>query len=248
MPVECGSQSKPLDELSRLPPEEAEGIEDLEQVPAYIVKSPRPTRIALIGFLFIAGGLLIYASAEPFLGSLLAVASMLGVPNFVFVQWVAPFVSEFPEMASTFYWARTIVRAPMALMNVVSSNINQWTLLTAMLPVVYSLSRGTPSSIPLDDMQRLELLLTLGQALIGMVFLINMQFVWWEATVIFVLFAVQFLLSPMQDAKYVHSAVTLAYFVWIGVELIRIATGSRQPLAFRQFGEVWRAHVWRARA
>ena len=87
--------------------------------------------------------------AEPFLGSLLAVAHFLGVPNFVFIQWVAPFVSEFPEKVSAFYWARTVDRASMALMNMVSSNINQWTLLTAMLPIVYSMSRAVRPQSPL---------------------------------------------------------------------------------------------------
>ena len=66
------------------------------------------------------------------------VSTALGVPGFVFVQWVAPFVSEFPEKVSAFYWARTVEEAPTALMNMISSNINQWTLLTAMLPIVYS--------------------------------------------------------------------------------------------------------------
>ena len=69
------------------------------------------------------------------MASLLALSVTVGVPQFVFVQWVAPLVSEFPEMASTFYWARTVEKAPMALMNMVSSNINQWTLLPAMLAV-----------------------------------------------------------------------------------------------------------------
>ena len=80
------------------------------------------------------------------------------MPSFVFVQWVAPFVSEFPEKVSAFYWARTVDRASMALMNMVSSNINQWTLLAAMLPIVYLVSRGAPSAIPFDAQQELELL------------------------------------------------------------------------------------------
>ena len=46
-----------------------------------------------------------------------------------FIQWVAPFLSEFPEKVSAFLWARRVTHAPMALMNMVSSNINQWTLL-----------------------------------------------------------------------------------------------------------------------
>ena len=126
--------------LGKMPPQEEEGIEDLERIPRAIVLSPRARRIALIGGLFVAGGLLIYLGAEPFLGSLFAISTRLGIPTFIFVQWVAPFVSEFPEGLSTFYWARTVHRAPMALMNLVSSNINQWTLLVAMLPVVLSLS------------------------------------------------------------------------------------------------------------
>src|SRR5437667_1550922 len=71
---------------------------------------------------------------------MLAVAGLLGVSQFVLVQWVAPFLSEFPEKVSAFYWARRVSRAPMALMNMVSSNINQWTVLAAMIPIVYGYS------------------------------------------------------------------------------------------------------------
>ena len=131
------------------------------------------------------GGAIIYFTAEPFLGSLLAVSTLVGVPSFVFVQWVAPFVSEFPEKVSAFHWARTVDRAPMALMNMVSSNINQWTLLTAMLPLVYSMSLGSPAAIQFDQTQKLELLMTLGQSFVGMMFLVNMKLAWWEAAALF---------------------------------------------------------------
>src|SRR5205085_10533127 len=133
----------------------AEGIDDLERIPRAIVTAPKGIRVSAITGLFVAGGGLIYFTAEPFLGSLLAVSASIGVSNFVFVQWVAPFVSEFPEKVSAFYWARTIDRASMALMNMVSSNINQWTLLAAMLPIVYSFSRGEPSAITFDPQQQL---------------------------------------------------------------------------------------------
>ena len=160
--------------LSRLPPEAPESIEELEVVPRTIVTARRAYRIVAIVGLFAAGGFLIYYAARPFAEGLLAIAAVLGVPSFVMVQWVAPIVSEFPEMASTVYFARTVDRAPMALMNMVSSNINQWTLLVAMLPIVYSFSLGHIETIPLDSQQRVELLMTLGQALVGMMFLINM--------------------------------------------------------------------------
>ena len=223
--------------LSRLPAEGHESVDELEAVPRSIVKSPRARRIAIITALFVAGGLLIYYSAEPFLASLLALATLAGIPSFVFIQWIAPLVSEFPEMASTIYFARTVERAPMALMNMVSSNINQWTLLMAMLPVVYSISVGGPAQIPLDAQQRLEIVLTLGQALVAMMFLIKMELTWWEAAALLVLF-----LTPFVFRRAEH-AVTIVYFAWAGIELLRMVAGRRKPLALIRFAETWKAHV-----
>jgi cation:H+ antiporter len=238
--------------LSRMPPEEAEGIEDLELIPRSIVRSPRPARILIITLLFAGGGLLIYYTAEPFAGSLLAIATLLGVSSFVFVQWVAPFVSEFPEKVSALYWARTVTGAPMALMNMVSSNINQWTLLAAMLPLVYSISRGAPSAIVFDEQQSLELLMTIGQSLVGMLFLVNMELAWWEAATLFGFWGIQFALSPVAPgpgafryvAAHIHWWVTIAYFLWFGLGMISYLVGRRKLLAFTLFAALWRRHVW----
>jgi len=237
--------------LRRMPPAESEGIDDLERIPRAIVTARRGVRIAAIATLFAAGGALIYFMAEPFLASLLALSASLGVPNFVFVQWMAPFISEFPEKVSAFYWARTVERASTALMNMVSSNINQWTLLAAMLPVVYSLSVGAPSAIPLDGMQELELLMTLGQALLAVLFLMDMRLAWWEAAGLFALWAVQFAFSPISPgpgvagylAAHIRQYVTAAYLVWAAVEVARTLAGRRQPRAFVLFGVMWRRHV-----
>src|SRR5207245_9148231 len=92
--------------------------------------------------LFLGGGLILYFVTHPFVDSLKAIALAAGISEFVFIQWVAPFLSEFPETVSAFKWASTVRQAPMALMNMVSSNINQWTVLAAMIPIVYSLSAG----------------------------------------------------------------------------------------------------------
>ncbi len=223
--------------LSRLPAEAHESVDELETIPRTIVKSPRTARIAIIAGLFLGGGLLIYYSAEPFLASLLAIATIAGVPNFIFIQWVAPVVSEFPEMASTVYFARSVDRAPMALMNMVSSNINQWTLLMAMLPVIYSISIGAATTIHFDSEQELQLVMTLGQALVGMMFLINMELAWWEASVLLVLFVIP-LAYPRASA-----VITGAYFGWAVLELVRIFAGSRKPTALRSFAETWKEHV-----
>lgn len=237
--------------LQRMPSTEAEQIEDLELVPRSIVKARRGVRSSTIALFFIAGGVLIYFIAEPFLASLLAISAALGISNFVFVQWVAPFVSEFPEKVSAFYWARTVDRASMALMNMVSSNINQWTLLAAMLPITYSLSRGARSAIPLDSQQELELLMTLAQCLLGTIFLVDMKLAWWEAAGLFVLWGVQFAFSPLPAgpgligflALHMHHWVTTAYLVWAAIEIARMIAGQRRPRAFQLFELMWKRHV-----
>ncbi len=230
--------------LQRMPSEDAESIDELETVPRAIVTAPKGARIATITGLFLVGGGLIYFTAEPFLASLLALSAVVGIPNFVFVQWVAPFVSEFPEKVSAFYWARTVERAPMALMNMVSSNINQWTLLTAMLPIVYSLSMGVPSAIPMDLEHQLELLMTLGQSLVGALLLAKMRLVWWEAAGLFVLWAAQFALSPTGMGRPFFVG---AYFGWAAVETVRMVGRPDRAEAFRQFGAMWNSHLKRLR-
>ncbi|HWC77856.1 MAG TPA: hypothetical protein VG778_10360, partial [Blastocatellia bacterium] len=121
--------------LNKIPPQAEEKTEDLDRVPRYILSRRKPVRNSMIIGLFVAGGAILYFAAHPFLESLKAISVTLGLSTFVFVQWVAPFLSEFPEKVSAFNWARRVTTAPLALMNMVSSNINQWTMLAAMLPL-----------------------------------------------------------------------------------------------------------------
>lgn len=228
--------------LTKLPPQEHERIDDLESVPRAIVTSSRPWRIAAIAACFLAGGLLIYFTAEPFLGSLVAVAGAIGIPSFVVIQWFAPVISEFPEFASTFYFARQHENASTAVMNITSSNINQWTLLMAMLPIVFSISRGDISGIPLDPKQTSELLLTIGQSATGMIFLLNMEFAWWEAAAMFALFGAQFIL-PVFFGDEIRVLITYVFFIWTAVALLGILIKRQLPTALTSFLETWRAHV-----
>jgi len=223
--------------LSKMPAEGAESLEDMEKIPRAIVTAPRLIRIAAITGLFAAGGALIYLSAEPFAGGMVALALAAGISPFVAVQWISPLVSEAPEMISTFYWARTVEHAPVALMNMVSSNINQWTLLPAMLPILLSISAGALTPIVFDPQQQLEFVMTLGQALVGMTFLLNMELAWWEASVLLVLFAVPFFHAAWAKP------VTILYFVWAAIELIRMFARPGGGSAFTEFREQWKAHI-----
>ena len=228
--------------LNRMPPVESERVDEMEAIPRAIVKAPRGIRIAAITGLFLVGGGLIYFTAEPFLGSLLGVSAALGVPTFVFVQWVAPFVSEFPEKVSAFYWARTVEGSSTAMMNMVSSNINQWTLLAAMLPIVYSWSIGAATPIRFDHEQQMEMLLTLVQSVLGALFLLDLKIHWWEAAGLFVLWLVQFGLSPVVRT---HEIFIAAYALWVVVEIVRVISRKRGLAAVHNFSRMWKSHVLR---
>jgi cation:H+ antiporter len=211
--------------LKKIPPQNAEKIEDMDRIPRFILRQRRPVRNAVITAMFVGGGLILYVAAEPFLESLKAVAVGLGISTFVFVQWVAPFLSEFPEKVSAFNWARRVTSAPMALMNMVSSNINQWTMLAAMLPIAYSVAIGHAATIDFDRHQELEVLLTIGQSLLGALLLANMRFRWWEAALLFGLWAVQFALSgfekPVDPGMPSNSlAAYVAGWLSLGVEQV----------------------------
>jgi len=220
--------------LRMVPPRETEHIEDLETIPRSIMRLPKRGQLTVIISLFVFGGLLLYASAGPFLSSMLHYAVAFGVSEYLFIQWVAPFLSEFPEKLSAMYWARQKGKAPMALMNMVSANINQWTMLAAMIPVVYSFSVGRVMFVPFDDHQRGEILLTVAQSLLGMLLLSNMSFHILEATGIFILWLAQFIRPDL------HATVTLVYLAWSSVELILILAVRRRVAAVAAFVELWR--------
>jgi len=218
--------------MRRLPPEEAETIDEIPRIPRAIVTAPRTVRITAILGLFLVGGVMVFAIAEPFLAGLFGLATLLGIPSFTFIQWIAPLVSEAPEGVSAFYWARNHERASIALMNLVSSNISQWTLLAALLPAVLSIGTGHISAIPLDAQQSRELILALSQSLLGAMFLMNMEVAWWEAAGLFVLFAAQFV-----DADW-HRYIMWIYLGWSAVEALRLLAGARKAHALGHFRQI----------
>jgi cation:H+ antiporter len=222
--------------LLRLPPREETEEEDEEIPPVsrWALSFAGWKRWAAVLGLFAFGGIVIFIVAEPFLNSMLSVAVSLGISQFVFIQWVAPFISEFPEKTSAFAWARRITRAPVALMNMVSSNINQWGVLSGLLAVVYCWSKGDTSPLPFDEFQRLEILLTILQAFLGWIFLASMSLEWYEAAGLFVLWVVQFFVPSLRHQ------MEFVYGAWIVVELGLVVTGKKKLLAFSAFARSWK--------
>lgn len=209
--------------LWKIPPREEneEALDDLGAVPRRVLAMPSGQRAIAIWALFIAGGVILFFAAHPFLNSMLAIAGSLGVSTFVFVQWVAPFLSEFPEKLSAFYWARKVKTANVALMNMVSSNINQWSILSAMIPILFVISAGTIKPLSFDEMQRQEILLTILQSFLGFLLLLNLELKFHEALVLFVFWLVQFCVPASRHA------MIYVYLAWCAVELFRMMLWDR---------------------
>ena len=222
--------------LLRLPAREESHEEDEEipRVSKWALSQKGAMRWAAVLGLLLIGGAIIFFVAEPFLASMMALAGTLGFSQFVFIQWVAPFLSEFPEKTSAFAWARRVTRAPVALMNMVSSNINQWGVLSAMLAVIYCWSKGEVTALPFDEFQRLEILLTIVQAFLGWLFLASMSLAAYEAGGLFLLWLVQFVRPSLRKE------MLWVYGAWILFELVRIAIGKQKIRAFGTLAKVWR--------
>ena len=223
--------------LNRMPARSEESVDELDLVPRKVMGLREGVRGAAIVGLFLGGGLLLYVSAHPFVGSLEALALSAGISQFVFIQWVAPFLSEFPEFFSAFRWSKSVRKAPMALMNLVSSNINQWTMLVAMIPVAYAFGQGGVRTIPFDAMHRTEILLTILQSLLGVVLLLNMRFTAKEAAVLFALWALQFAVPSLrEELVYVYGALAV-------LAALRMLADRRRAGAVPAFAREWRRHA-----
>jgi hypothetical protein len=69
-----------------------------------------------------------------------------------------------------------------------------------------------------------------------------MEFAWWEAVAIFVLFAAQFVL-PVFWGDAIRVWITYAFFAWTVFALLDMLRRKRRPAALTSFLETWRAHV-----
>ena len=245
--------------LLKLPARDEAQIGELEAVPRFILTRKRKTRNILIWLCFLCGGGGIVLVADPFLESALGLSFVLGVPAFMLIQWLAPFLSEFPEKISAFYWAKSIVKAPMALMNMASSGIAEFTLLIAIIPIIFCIALGRIESIPFDWMHRAEIMLTATQGVLGVVILSKMNFRWFEAIGLFILWFTQiyfqyhasqiilpFINDPVSDKiiwDVFHIEIlefyNLIYWIWIVLELVIIFVIFKKIPLLGSLGIAW---------
>jgi cation:H+ antiporter len=182
-----------------------------------IANLPMLQRRITVAVMFVYAGLAILVAAEPFADGLIETGVRFGIDEFQLVQWVAPLASEFPEflVAGLLAWR---LRADAALGALVSSKVNQWTLLIGCLPIAYAISSGTINPLPTDTRQSEEVLLTAAQSLLAVILLINLRMTLWEAGVLLVLFLAQFL-TPHSIVP--RNAFSVMYFVFAAIFLVR---------------------------
>lgn len=154
--------------------------------------------MVLVFFVFAAG--VILGSAEPFAEALIHMGKESGIDEFILVQWLAPLASEAPEIViACLLTLKGNAQAGMGAM--VSSKVNQWTLLVGTLSVVYSLALGRPGALQLDARQSEEILLTSAQSFFAVVVLSDLKLSLREAGLLFGLFVTQ-LMFPDPTVRY----------------------------------------------
>lgn len=159
-------------------------------VAADLAVLPTSRRRLAVSGLFIAAAAVILSAAEPFAEGLVATGERFGIDEFLLVQWLAPLASEAPEFIVAALWAARL-KGDAAMGTLLSSKVNQWTLLVGTLPLAHALGGGG-LSLSLDGRQAEEFLLTAAQTVLGLTILTNLQFNLKEAGMLFGLFAVQF--------------------------------------------------------
>ena len=117
---------------------------------AAMIGSFRPVyRRLWVAGLFIYSAAIILIAAEPFVHGLRDTGASLGISEFLLIQWLAPLASESPEIiVAVLFSLRANPNG--GLTTLISSQVNQLTLLVGSIVVVFSLSSGQLLSFPLD--------------------------------------------------------------------------------------------------
>jgi len=175
---------------------------------------PRRSRRVAVLWMFVWAAGIILLSAERFAEALVASGKQFGIDEFLLVQWLAPLASEAPEFIIALLWAAR-GDAAAGLGALVSSKVNQWTLLIGTLPIAYSANLGRAGALPLDPRQQHELLLTASQSLFAVAVLINLRLSWYGALLLFGLFASQLLV------EHIRLQLSVVYLVLAVIVLAR---------------------------
>jgi cation:H+ antiporter len=223
---------------------------DLVGPAAAIGALPTPLRRLAIAGLFAFAGVCIALFAAPFADGLVRTGQNFRIDEFLLVQWLAPLASEAPEfLVAALLAARGMSSAALGLL--LTSKLNQWTLLVGSLPVAYaagvvssaatSMSPGAivTLALPLDSRQVAEIALTSCQSLFGVALLANLTLYLREAVLLAGLFLAQLILGGvLRTGLQSPDGGTDVLMVFCGMYLaLSVVFGIR---ARKNLGVLWR--------
>ncbi len=173
--------------------------------------------------LFLGAVVAILLCAEPFAESLVDTGEQFNIDDFVLISLVAPLASEAPELlvAGLFAWR---LQTDAGLGALVSSKVNQWTLLVGTLPIVFAISSSSLHGLPIDAIQREELFVTAAQSVYAVAVLANLRISVTEATTMLGLFLVQLVTKlPLFEPIHATARITVGciYLVLAAVIIFR---------------------------
>jgi cation:H+ antiporter len=161
--------------------------------------------------MFAYAGFVIFFVAEPFAHSLVESGKVLGIDEFLLVQWLAPIASEMPEFIICVTWTLR-GEAAASIKALSSSLVNQFTLLVGSIPLVYSLAAGHVSVFELDVFQKHEIFLTAAQCIFGVAVLVSLRLSRTSGIFLFLLFLAQFIVPGIRvEAAVIYLGFAAVY-------------------------------------
>jgi cation:H+ antiporter len=200
--------------------EEAEHPELIGAAAALGALPQRNRRIAVV-LLFVYSAAVILLVAEHFADGLKAIGKDFGISQFFLIQWVAPLASEAPEMIIAILFTLRL-KAQNGLGTLISSKVNQWTLLVGTLWLVFAIGGGRAGEgvgfwnpMTMDSLQKEEVFLTAAQSIFAVAVISSLSLNRWEALALLLLFSAQFAIPDLRNVfaiAYIVLAIGLFAF------------------------------------
>ena len=183
---------------------------------AYIGSLPKRTRRIINYTMFVISAGVILLCAEAFADAIIELGEAIGVSDFLLIKWIAPTASEAPELlvATLFAW-RLASRTGLGAL--ISSKVNQWTLLVGSLPIVFSIFAGVFHGLPLDTQQRVELFVTAAQSVFAVAIVASRSVSRKEAWVMLGLFIAQIGESLLAELGHLSEQQSAQARIGVGV-------------------------------
>jgi cation:H+ antiporter len=161
-------------------------------VAAELAELPKARRQRWVGGLMLAAALVILLTAVPFGDAVLGTGTLVGISPYLALQWLVPIATEMPEMVVAVVLLMH-QRGGQSVAVLLAGAVSQYTLALGTLPLAYLAGAGV-GPLPLQPREQIELLLTMGVALYAVSALVTLRLSRADASLMFVLFAAQFLL------------------------------------------------------